>query len=170
LEAIVGLALMTAAISWILAVYPVLARRQRLAHEVTLLTEAQTISAQGLLALDPSVSRQALASLTSHLIDVHSDLSEHAVTYYFRARNPRFALPAVLPELVQLAAEASRAGAPPALRFQGTMLRLAIEDVAAEIGLTFLDCPASPIGGLCQAYAADHLYDLSQSPDARAVP
>jgi hypothetical protein len=162
LEAIVGLALMTAAISWILAIYPVLARRQRLAHEVTLLQEAEEVSGQQLLDLDPGVSRQELANLTLHLIDVHSDLSEHAVTYYFRTRNPRFALPAVLPDLVRFADEASAAEAPPALRFQGDMLRLAIEDVAAEIGPRFLGCPASPIDALCDAYASDHLYVLSQ--------
>jgi hypothetical protein len=170
LEAIVGLALMTAAISWILAVYPVLARRQRLAHEVTLLSEAKAASGKGLLDLDPSVSRQALANLTEHLIDVHSDLSEHAVTYYFRTHNPRFALPTVLPALVHLAAEASAPDSPPALRFQGIMLRLAIEDIAAEIGPLFLRCPTTPIGALCEAYAADHLYNLPQPPLTEATP
>jgi hypothetical protein len=85
------------------------------------------------------------------------------VTYYFRTRNPRFALPAVLPDLVRLAAEASAPDSPPALRFQGIMLRLAIEDVAAEIGPRYLGCPARPIADLCDAYAADHLYQSGKA-------
>ena len=162
LEAFVGFALMTAAISWILSVYPVLARRRSLARQITLLCEAERAVNIAALELDASAAAPLLADLTARLVAVQGDLAQFPVTYYFHTGDERAALPATMRDLLHLAESAASPDCPPAVRLQGTMLERAIQDFVAEIGPRFLDLPTTPADDVLRAYAADHLYEYGR--------
>ena len=162
LEAFVGFGLMTAAISWILSVYPVLARRRILAREVALVREAVTVAEVGPLQLGTDASGRLLADLTAQLIAVRGDLAQFPVTYFFRDPDERSALPVAIPELARLADAAAAADCPPSTRFHGVMLRRAVEDMAGELGGRFLDRPDAALAEVLGAYAADHLFGAGE--------
>lgn len=156
LEAFVGFALMTAAISWVLSVYPVLGRRRSLAEEVALLQATEAAMGVSPLALEPEPTEALLADLTTRLVTVRVDLVQFPVTYYFPAGDARSSVAAALPALVRLADAATAPARPLAVRFRATMLRRAVEAVAGELGGTFLDRPRAPLDELLRAYAVDH--------------
>ena len=162
LEAFVGFALMTAAISWILSVYPVIARRRSLARQITLLREAERSIDIAALGLDASAVAPLLADLTARVVAVQGDLAQFPVTYYFHAGDERAALPRVMRDLLHLAESAASPDCPPAVRLQGAMLESAIQDFVAEIGPRFLGLSTTPPDDVLRAYAADHLYEYGR--------
>lgn len=158
LEAFVGFALISAAISWILAVFPVLARRRALARQVVLLREAVPIAGVDVLHTGDDAVAALLAELTAGLVTVQGDLAQYPVTYYFHSGDARSALPIAMPDLARLAANATSPTCPPGIRLRGAMLQRAVGDFAAEVGLRFLGLTAVPVDEVLRAYAADHLY------------
>ncbi len=118
-QALVGLALATAAISWVLSTYPVLARRRSLAHDVWLLRKVEGVDGLPPLALDESAASGMLADLATRLVVIREDLAQFPITYYFRADDPRSELCVALPALAELAGEAGNPACPPAVRYQG---------------------------------------------------
>ena len=102
LEALLGFGLLTAAISWLLSVYPALSRRRSLAYELWLLREA--IGAEGdLVQREGRSAEQLYGELLSRLVAVERDLVTLPISYYFSERDARFSLPGVLPWLLELA-------------------------------------------------------------------
>jgi hypothetical protein len=95
--------LLSASISWLLLVYPVLARRRSLAYEVSLLRREEAETGTGLETLDQEVAERVYAELTSRLIAVERDFVSFPITYYFVEPDPRFSLAATAPYLVELA-------------------------------------------------------------------
>lgn len=156
LEALIGFGLLTAAISWVLSTYPVLARRRALAHELTLLGKAERATATT-AALDLEAFERLLASLTARLVTVHGDLTQFPVTYYFHTRDERYLLPATIRRLVRLAGDGGEPGQPQAVRLRAAMLRCALDDFAATLGRDFLDRAGAAPDDILRAYAADHL-------------
>jgi hypothetical protein len=162
-EALVGFALLTAAISWILSIYPVLSRRRSLAREVTLLREAEAETGRPILSLDTAMIESLLAELTHGVIMVRDDLTQHPVTYYFQATDRRSTLFHAAPSLLQLANESSSPGCPPEIRLRGTMLRGALDDLASELGQHCGTPPDTPLDASFRFYAADHIYSVEES-------
>lgn len=75
LEALVGFALLTASVSWLLTVYPALSRRRSLAYEITLLREVTRRSGRGDFVRRQAGSAERLfAELLSRLVAVERDL------------------------------------------------------------------------------------------------
>lgn len=153
-QALIGFALLTAAVSWVLQVYPALARRRTLAVRLSLLERAG--AARLLPAADSSSSATLLQSLAGDLTQVRVDLTQYAETYYFREADAAASLPARLPYAGELA-RAGRESAHAELRLAGTVLSEALQDYAHVLAQQF------PVGGsstddVLQGYAADHGY------------
>lgn len=159
LEALVGFALMTASISWILSLYPVLGRRRTLARRVVLLREAESRAGVETAATSAASLERVLADLADRVIALQGDFSQFPITYYFRSSDRRSALPVALPEIARLAAAASGPDRPPAVRLQAALLQAAVDDIAAELGRQYLGRSARSPEDLLEAYAADHLYE-----------
>ncbi|PVZ06330.1 potassium channel family protein [Actinomycetospora cinnamomea] len=154
LEALLGLGLLTASVSWLLSIFPVLSRRRALAYEIRLLQEV------GADATDPGppspLPAGVYADLTSRLVASERDLVTFPITYYFHDDDVRFALPAAMGHLLDLGEQARRQSASSDAHFHGGLLLRAIDDFAASI----VDRFRVPNGGstrdvLC-AYARDH--------------
>lgn len=156
LEATLGFALVTAAVSWLLSIYPVLARRRAFAHRVVLLRTMQERSRQRVTALDPALALPLLGELTTALAQVRVDAVQSGITYYFHDEEDS-SLAATLPLVLRIAEEAAEEGRPEAVRFAALGLREAVASYLAVVRRQHLHRPEERPEATLDAYAADHL-------------
>lgn len=149
-EALVGFLLLTAAISWVLQVYPALSRRRMLARNLTAL-RATRFEDRLTATVDPS-DIVVLEDLRAQVAAAEVDLVQYAESYYFRERDAELSLAAMLPYAERLvgAAEGSQAAAcrAAACRLRWGLDRLCDALRAHLAGSTDLAVPV--------AYARDH--------------
>lgn len=162
LEAVIGFGLLSASISWVISLYPAFARHRSLAHEISLVREAEFRTGIGVRQMDALAAELMLSGLTSQLVAVQSDLIHFPISYYFRSSKERFELSAAMPCLLRLAEEASNADCAPGVRMRASMLGIAIDDFAATLGSRFLDLPSAPTEKVLKAYAYDNLHTPSE--------
>lgn len=158
LETLIGLGLLTASISWILLLYRVLSDYRSLSHEISLLIQAEHSSGIDLAAIEPSVAAGVLSDLTTRVVAVRDDFVHSPIAYYFHPRDPRHALPVLLPGLLEVVDRCSAADRPPALRFQAALLGDALEDLLSTIAAEFLRRPGDDPAQALAVYRRDHLW------------
>jgi Ion channel len=158
LETLIGLGLLTASISWILALNRVLSDYRSLSHEISLLSEAARTSGTGLASIESPTAARVLADLTSRVVAIRDDLVHSPIAYYFRPRDARHALPVLLPALIEVVEECGRAGQAPALRFQAAMLGRSLDDLLSTIAHEFVGATADRPDEALAAYRRDHLW------------
>lgn len=152
LQALVGFGLLTAAVSWVLQVYPALRRRRVLAIRLALLRRAGT--AHRIRGLEGSVAAALLRDLSSEIVGARVDLTEYSATYYFRDDDPSTSLAAMLGYAAELAAVGHSAVSAEA-RLAATVLTCALDDLAVVLRERFLHVDGTTADVL-SAYAADH--------------
>jgi hypothetical protein len=157
LEALLGFGLLSASISWLLLIYPVLSRRRSLAYEIWLLREAEPDTRLSLDDLEPEATERVLSELTSRLVGVERDLVNFPISYYFAESDPRFSLPAVAPYLVELGRRGIAEGRPDRVRLRADMLLKVVDDLAKTTAARFHGQRAGTTDELLRAYARDHL-------------
>jgi hypothetical protein len=152
LQALVGFVLLTAAVSWVLQIYPALSRRRALAVRLTLLHRAG--AADSVAALDASILAEVLENLATEIVQVRVDLTQYAETYYFHDSDPSAALPGTLAYAADLST-AGRTARRADVRLSATLLAHAVEDLAHVLDRQFLH-----VGGttndIIATYAAEH--------------
>jgi hypothetical protein len=156
LEALLGLGLLSASISWLLSIYPALSRRRSLAYEISLLRSAEGEPDLSVDALEPDAAERLLAELTSRLITVERDLVHFPISYYFSAGDPRFSLPVAAPYLLELARRGMDEAQPKPVRFRSRLLLQAIDDLARTTATRFHGSDAATPDELLREYARDH--------------
>jgi hypothetical protein len=129
-EALIGFGLLTASISWLLSIYPVLNRRRSLAYETNLLLDSERELGTSVLELGASSAESIYSELTSRLVGVERDMATFPIAYYFATLDERFSLPATLPALLDLARRGTGDAQPAGVRLRATMLEEAIDDLA----------------------------------------
>ena len=162
IEALTGFALLTAAVTWVLQVYPALARRRALAVRLRLLTEAAAAGSEtdgaalapaAAAATAHAVAPGLLHALAAELVAVRVDLAQYSETYYFHD-GPAISLARALPDAVSLA-QAATASADPDRRLAGSVLLRAIDELVTVLDESYLGT-----GGdrdtVLRAYGADH--------------
>lgn len=157
LEALFGFALLTVAMSWILQVYPALARRKAFAIRLTLLRDADSIGA--ITTLDASTASRLLDDLSAGLVSVRVDISDYPETYYFREDERSTSLAANLGYTAELAYAAS-ASEHPGVRHSADVLIRSLDDFAAMLDAKFLHTGASTPEVLV-AYSSEHRHTQS---------
>lgn len=154
LEALIGFVMLTAAISWMLQVYPALGRRRAAAAELEILaaTGAVDVVENG----DPSVAASILHSVTRSLSGVTVDLIQYAESYYFWERQSRLSLPANLSVVVELIDASQRSSHPEVKQAGATLQRAA--DVLADRLHYYVggEADSTPTTDTFVAYARDH--------------
>lgn len=134
-EATIGLALLTAAVSWLLSIYAALQRRRALGGLVSAICESEL------------PSPQLIESVAAAVQSVRADLSQHSATYYFHARDASLVLAAGLPALEHLASHSQRQG--------GRTLDASLRGFGETLRTGFLTDARGPREAVA-AYAADH--------------
>jgi hypothetical protein len=156
-EALVGFGLLTASISWLLLIYPVLARRRSLAYEIWLLRAAEEATQRSVDRLEPDAAEHIIADLTTRVIEVERDLVNFPITYYFAEGDARFSLPAVAPYLLELGRRTATEDAPDRLRLRADLLLRALEDLARTSAERFHGGADGSVDDMLRTYARDHL-------------
>lgn len=156
IETALGFILLTASISWVLSVYPPLTRQRALAHQISVLQEAEARTGLHTFSRAPETAERALAAFSAQLAVIRSDFVQFPVTYYFYDPDERSALPLALPHLLQLA-ESAQLSEADGVRLQGTELKLLLEDLAETLCVRLLDLPTVDAHEVLTTYARDHM-------------
>jgi hypothetical protein len=158
LEAFFGVAVITAWITWVLSIYPVIAEWRTFTRIAIHTRETYPPPERAVTETPQDAMASLLRSLTEHALRVQSDLEQTRVSYYFQNRTAEISLAAQLPFVLALARAAEHAHAAPAVRHHGMLLRRAVESLLRAIAQQFLDVDehASPEEVL-DALAKDHL-------------
>ncbi|MER7699618.1 potassium channel family protein [Streptomyces sp. NPDC096095] len=156
-EALIGFALLTAAVSWISQIYPALTRRRLLALRLA--------SLRAVGGLPPPPGAAATAVLLQHLAQevdhVRLDLAQHAETYYFHDGEPD-ASPASMAGYAADLALQGQHSRDAAVRMSAAMLGGSLENLARTLRAQFLH-RGEDARGVFAAYAADHGHPLARA-------
>jgi hypothetical protein len=150
LEALIGFALLTAAVSWISQIYPALTRRRLLALRLA------SLRATGGLPPPPGATATAVLfqQLAEDVNHVRIDLTQHGETYYFHDGEPDTSLAATAGYAADLAVQ-GQYSRDVAVRMSAAMFGRSLEKLAGTLGTHFLRTDGTP-RQIFAAYAADH--------------
>lgn len=151
LEALFGFMLLTAAVSWVLQIYPALHRRRVLALQLSTLRQAR--QANPALGID-SVPTGVLTGFAAAVVEARNDFIQYGATYYFRDLEADASLAASLEYAAALAAEAA-ASAHSQTRLAGALIAAAVDSLADLLNEEFLQFDGDT-QAVIRAYAADH--------------
>jgi voltage-gated potassium channel Kch len=151
-QALIGFALLTAAVTWVLQIYPALTRRRALAIRLSLL---HRVDARRLVDdADSDLAAPLLESLATELVQTRVDLTQYSETYYFRDGDEAASLPAMLGVALHLQ-EAAEQAPRSDVRVAGELLGHALDDFTLVVDVQFLRRGLSHAAAV-EAYAADH--------------
>ncbi|CAN5870381.1 hypothetical protein BH23ACT11_BH23ACT11_29170 [soil metagenome] len=156
LQALIGFGLLTASITWVLSIYPALSRSRSLAQEISLLHDAEVAERMNITEMDAGSIESLFHDLSSQLVSVRNDLMQFSITYYFHSSDDRSGIATTLPYLASLAEKANNSNIME-VRVSASMLRGAVEKLAATIAGNFLRLDPSSTEKNLQAFARDHL-------------
>jgi len=162
LQALIGFALLTAAVAWFLELYPGLGRRRALALRIALIQRADT--AGHLLHMESATSSGLLDSITADIAQARVDLWQNSESYFFTEEEPEASLAAQLPYGMHLARIARRSS-DRTVRNSGQMLEEAIDDFAGVLRDRFI-----PAGGDTDAILREYARQHRQRPAQADAP
>lgn len=158
-EAIMGFGLLTASVSWLLSIYPVLESRRALAQRATLLHHAERETRLDIVRDMPVEAQEWIFSLGAQLASLRNQMAQFPITYYFDMGEPETALAGALSYLLELGDRASAAQSP-ALKIAGTILGGAVESFIELLATDFLSMPRDDKHVILRAYASEQMSDL----------
>jgi hypothetical protein len=154
LEALFGFMLLTAAVSWVLQIYPALHRRRVLALQLSTLRQARRANPS--LGID-SVPTDVLTGLAAAMVEARNDFTQYGATYYFRDLEADASLAASLEYATALGEEASDS-AQPHTRLAGGLITAAVDSLAELLNQEFLRFDGNT-AAVIRAYAEDHRHN-----------
>ena len=166
MEAVFGFAILTASISWILSIYPVLEHRRSLAHQVTLLHLGEATGDRPLESLEDSELQTILLGLAAQLTQHRNELTQFPITYFFVENEKKTGLGSVITYMIELAERFK--GREGAVRYAAVTLDGAVKDFLEVVQQDFLRRKFSSKEEAANALAADHLRQPVHSP--RSAP
>lgn len=166
-EAVVGFGLLTASVSWLLSVYPVLEHRRSLAHRSTLLHAAEERVGASVFDFSCSDLSTLLLTITEQVTTLRNSMSQFPVSYYFHGGENETALPGII-EYIRGIAEKATNSQNGSVRIAGTMLSGAIIDYLELLAEVYLQMPSDDIPAVLRAYARDQLREVVEyKPDVK---
>jgi hypothetical protein len=164
-EAVLGFALLTASISWILSIYPVLEHRRSLAHEATLLHFSEEKGVRRLDEIGDVELTDLLLGFVSQVTTHRNELTQFPITYYFYEEDSNTAIAGILPYLADIAQQnVQRAGA---AAIAATSLGGAVDEYLKVIAKDFLHCAFPDREQILLAYAQDQRRGVVRAPSPR---
>lgn len=161
-QAMLGFATFTAAVTWVLQVYPALVRRRALA----LLLDGlwQTDTADLIRERDSVYAATVMYTLAQRVSEAAVDLEQYHETYFFRDAGPRSSLPRIAAYLMDLV-EAGRSSAAPEVRSAAETLLVMTQrlaDVLQPIVGSF-EGEEDGTERVLEAYCDDHHFEACRS-------
>lgn len=147
-EALIGFALLTAAISWILSIAAAVGRRRTFAARLRPLVPGGRLAVGG----PPAAQAVVLHDLAAGLAELRVDLFQQPSSYFFHAPHEQLSLAATLPHLH----EALAADPPAELAEPVRALREAVDGLAEALRDGPFPLGPGTTAEVLEAYAADH--------------
>jgi hypothetical protein len=160
-ESLMGLVIITAWITWVLSIYPVLAERRAFVREIALLRKMHPDPADLLREVPADAVAGVMRSLAEQLLSVGTRLCQTRVTYYFQNEEREILLVAQLPWVLGLGRSGESWPGDPGVRHHGKLLRTAVDQVVGELGRQFVDIDHAPTDEVIAALGRDHLIEDS---------
>ncbi len=154
LEALIGFALVTASVSFILLIYPALSRMRTLARRTSILVRAGEIT--GIDVISEGIDR-LLAELALDLIRTRVDFIHFPIIYYFHSNAKEASLPQALQLLGKFARTGSQVEDNERVRLASAALSTALAELAKVLAEDFIHTDASDTDAVLAAYAEDHM-------------
>lgn len=151
LESLLGFGLLTAAVSWVLQVYPALTRRRSLALRLATLERTRTVDS--LDRMHPTTAASLLDGITDAICATHLDYVQYTETYYFGDPSPETSLGATVGYARHLAQAAQACGSVDA-RQAGASLTSAVDELARVLDEQYLRTGAD-VEGVLVAFRHD---------------
>lgn len=163
IESIVGFGLLTASVSWILSIYPILEHRKSLARAASLLHFSEIRGLRRLDQVADSDVQQILMGLASQLITGRNELMQFPITYFFHEEDKETSLAGILPYLADIADQnLARSGG---AAMGAVALGGAVEDYVEMVSRIFLAREFSNREESLIAFAEDHLRRPVRAPN-----
>ncbi|MDT9688876.1 ion channel [Streptomyces sp. P9(2023)] len=150
LEALVGFALLSATVTWILGIYPALARRRTFALRLSHLRRTHATTE----ALDSDAGAAILDSVAADLCVVSVDFMQYPESYYFYDGDDRASLAEQIGYAAQLADHAAKARHRD-VGLAAEVLNAAMDDLAIILDERFLHTKGNT-DNVLDSYAAEH--------------
>lgn len=156
IEGLIGFGLLTASISWFLSIFPALARRRRLIHQIALVRGASSDIDE---FWDAEAAAALLNSFSTQLIHIHSDQVQFPVIYYFRDAEPAANLESELRYLLEIAdwAVEQHGDASHSIHLHRQILHHAIDDYLDTVAMQFLNLEDGSTCEILDALAEDRV-------------
>jgi hypothetical protein len=152
-EGLIGFGLLTASVSSIVLLYPVLARMRLLGRRIGYCVKAQREAG---VSIAESGSDVLLVALAEDVTNTRIDLVHFPIAYYFATDDVDASVPRWVLQLVRIAREGLSPNAPPNVRLAAAVLDCALTDFAHHLGERFIDMDSSDREAVFRAVATDH--------------
>ncbi|MGI4979405.1 MAG: hypothetical protein ACRYHB_03290 [Janthinobacterium lividum] len=152
LQGLVGISMITASVSWLVLLYPALARVRATARWLSIAAEAEERSGLSVQEHDASF----LSLLEQRLIQARLDLVLFPILLHFYALTPGYTLAFALPTACRYAREGMAVGQTVRTRLAATKVLIALEDLARTVGERLMDADifqTPDVGAVFEAYA-----------------
>jgi hypothetical protein len=157
IEAIFGFVLLSASLSWVLSIYPVLEQRRSVSHRLTLIHYAMCDAGIDRSKLPDGQMQQMLWSLVSDITTARNNMAQFPITYYFNEVEPQSSFAGAITFACDLAGSAQSPDTAEAVRLAAIVLQGAIHDFLQLVGKWFLRLPdGNSDEVLLEAFARDH--------------
>jgi len=158
LHTLIGFALVSASVTWILLIFPALSRIRALATTATLLAEAGEKT--GIPVISEGAA-EMLAQLADGVTRFRVDLIHFPIVYYFRSESDAACMGRAIGLLDRFACESRAQNCPERIRLIGTTLDIAL-DHAAEVLARFVEhADRSNRRTVFEAFARQHARTLA---------
>jgi hypothetical protein len=160
LQALFGLGILTASISWIISIYRATSDARSLAREVGLACDAEQLTGLRLADLD-SEAVTVFDRLVARLAAVRRDFVQFPIAYYFHGRDPDAELSVSLALLLPTISASLGEDRPDQLRLQATRLQIAVDELLALVDAEFHDGRGGTAEQILERWRRDHFYEES---------
>lgn len=151
LEGLMGFALLSASVTWMLQIYPALGRRRTLAGQLKTLRDQRV--AERLSAIDSTMPADLILDLSTAISGIQMDLTIYSQTYFFWDSEQR-SLAAAIGYLFELV-DAAEGHAREDSRVAADVLRSSLDDFAWVLGEHFVPA-SSNTADMLDAFVQDH--------------
>ncbi|WP_170852482.1 potassium channel family protein [Blastococcus sp. DSM 46786] len=160
LQTLIGFALLTTAVTWIMQIYPALTRTRALSIRLAALQRSGM--EQQLLDADSSAVAQTLDSLATQITQTRTDLAQNSEIYYFHNNGKTSSLAATLPYALHLA-DLGRTASRPDVQRTASTLRSTLDDLAEVLNDDFFKVDGTT-SDVFDAFGRDHGYTPLSGP------
>ena len=155
LESVFGIAILTASVSWVLSVYPVVEGRSSTAQHAISLAESERETGIEFFTLPASQVSETLLSLAAQLTTIRNQTVQFPIAYYFAVQNKKASMARAIHYIDALSKKACEESRAPEVRIAGYMLNSAVCSYLQLIASRFLKISPDHRAEIIRRYAED---------------